>query len=90
MVAKEENPSANPDGTDVAFCLKLPLFLYNVCANCEASGETERMRRLLWAFAVRLGYVISTPFSPWGDSNVLNLSTENHTIPLVKLSVIEV
>ena len=37
-----------------ALCLKLLLAPYIMRANSEGSGETVRMRRLAWAFAVRI------------------------------------
>ena len=41
---------------DLAFCLKVPLDSLLVWASSEGSGETARMRRLAWTFAVRIGY----------------------------------
>ena len=41
---------------DLAFCLKVPLDSLLVRASSEGSGETARMRRLAWTFAVRIGY----------------------------------
>ena len=40
---------------DLAFCLKVPLDSLLVLASSEGSGETARMRRLAWTFAVRTG-----------------------------------
>ena len=40
---------------DLAFCLKVPLDSLLVWASSEGSGETERMRRLAWTFAARIG-----------------------------------
>ena len=36
------------------FCRTLRLLPYFMCANSEGSGETARMRRLVWAFAGHL------------------------------------
>ena len=41
---------------DLAFCLKFPLDSLLVIASSEGSGETARMRRLAWTFAVRIGF----------------------------------
>ena len=47
-----------PQPSNRARCLifgrTLRLFQYLMCANSEGSGETARMRRLVWAFAGRL------------------------------------
>ena len=40
---------------DLAFCLKVPLDSLLVWASSEGSGETARMRRLVWTFAARIG-----------------------------------
>ena len=40
---------------DLAFCLKVPLDSLLVWASSKGSGETARMRRLAWTFAVRIG-----------------------------------
>ena len=40
---------------DLAFCLKVPLDSLLVWASSEGSGETARMRRLIWTFAARIG-----------------------------------
>ena len=40
---------------DLAFCLKVPPDSLLVWASSEGSGETARMRRLAWTFAVRIG-----------------------------------
>ena len=58
---------------DLAFCLKVPLDSLLVWASSEGSGETARMRRLVWTFAARIGdkyqirlsrpnYVLHFPF----------------------------
>ena len=41
---------------DLAFCLKVLLNSLLVWASSGGSGETARMRRLAWTFAVRIGY----------------------------------
>ena len=41
---------------DLAFCLKVPLDSLLVWASSKGSGETARMRRLAWTFAVCIGY----------------------------------
>ena len=40
---------------DLAFCLLVPLDSLLVWASSGGSGETERMRRLAWTFAARMG-----------------------------------
>ena len=40
---------------DLAFCLKVPLDSMLVWASSGGSGETARMRRLVWTFAARIG-----------------------------------
>ena len=40
---------------DLGFYLKVPLDSLLVWASSGGSGETERMRRLAWTFAVRIG-----------------------------------
>ena len=52
---------------DLAFCLKVPLDSLLVWASSEGSGETARMRRLTWTFAVRIGdkYQIRLMRSVW-------------------------
>ena len=40
---------------DLVFCLKVPLDSLLVWASSEGSGETARMRRLVWTFAARIG-----------------------------------
>ena len=40
---------------DLAFCLKVSLDSLLVWASSGGSGETARMRRLAWTFAVRIG-----------------------------------
>ena len=42
-------------GTDLVFCLKVPLNSLLVWASSEGFGETARMRRLAWTFAARIG-----------------------------------
>ena len=57
---------SHPVGLDVwCFCRTLCLLPYFMCANSEGSGETARMRRLVWAFAGH--HVIST--ISWAGSN---------------------
>ena len=41
---------------DLVFCLKVPLDSLLVWASSGGSGETARMRRLVWTFAARIGY----------------------------------
>ena len=43
------------EARDLAFCLKVPLDSLLVWASSGGSGETARMRRLAWTFAVRIG-----------------------------------
>ena len=52
---------------DLAFCLKVPLDSLLVWASSRGSGETERMRRLAWTFAARIGdkYQIRLTRSKW-------------------------
>ena len=52
---------------DLAFCLKVPLDSLLVWASSEGSGETARMRRLVWTFAARIGdkYQIRLTRSIW-------------------------
>ena len=40
---------------DLAFCLKVPLDSLLVWASSGGSGETARMRKLVWTFAARIG-----------------------------------
>ena len=81
---------------DLAFCRKVPLDSLLVWASSEGSGETERMRRLAWTFAARIGdkYQIRLTRPSWyiyGDKSlnfiniwkpILNLNFVSHSIHL--------
>ena len=58
---------------DLAFGLKVPLDSLLVWASSRGSGETARMRRLAWTFAVRLGdkYQIRLTRSKWNHSRFI-------------------
>ena len=50
-------------GGGLNFRLGLPLSPYIVSASSVGFGETVRLRRHVWAFAVRMSYAIGTKIS---------------------------
>ena len=61
---------------DLAFCLKVPLDSLLVWASSGGSGETARMRRLVWTFAARIAdkYQIRLTRPNWNDFTETNLN----------------